>query len=137
MKKLLKLCLLIVACFFMSACGKNGYQELTYHELMNKLEDKNNFVLTLEAASCINCEIFKGTITEITRKYNISVYYIDLDELSEEEESNLKKMFSYTGTPTTINIVNGIEKNSLSRIIGASDYASIKDKLISWGYIKE
>ena len=137
MKKLYLITLLIISSFFMSACSKNGYKELSYKELIKKIENKDNFVLTLEAASCINCEIFKGTMTEITSKYKITTYYIDLDKLNEEEEKELRTLFSYTGTPTTVNIVEGMEKNSLSRIIGSSDYITIKEKLISWNYIKE
>lgn len=129
--------LLIISCFFLSACSNKGYKELSYKELIKKVENKENFVLTLEAASCINCEMFKGTITEITEKYNIVTYYIDLDKLTEEEEENISKLFPYRGTPTTINIENGVEKNSLSRIIGASDYLKIKEKLVSWNYIEE
>lgn len=137
MKKLSEIFLLIITCFFMTACSKGEYRELTYKDLMDKFSKEDSFVLTIEAASCINCDMFKDTITEIANKYNIIVYYIDLDKLSSEEENTLKAMFHYTGTPTTINIVKGTESKSSSRIIGRSDYIKIKEKLINWGYIKE
>ena len=54
-----------------------------------------------------------------------------------DERVEIKKYFDYVGTPTTINIVDGIEKNNLSRIDGADDYISVKEKLVNWGYIEE
>ena len=49
----------------------------------------------------------------------------------------LKSMFDFTGTPTNINIVDGKENTASPRIRGRSDYLEIKNRLISWGYIKE
>ena len=137
MKKICKLFCMIFMCFFITACGNVGYKELSYKQLMSKLSNKEDFVLTISSASCINCEMFKGTINDIVNKYEIVTYYIDLDDFTQEERTELKKHFDYVGTPTTINIVDGVEKNNLSRIDGADDYISVKEKLVNWGYIKE
>lgn len=137
MKKICKLFCMIFMCFFITACGKVGYKELSYKQLMSKLSNKEDFVLTISSASCINCEMFKGTINDIVNKYEIVTYYIDLDDFTSDERTEIKKYFDYVGTPTTINIVDGVEKNNLSRIDGADDYISVKEKLINWGYIKE
>ena len=137
MKKISLIILLIISSFFISACNKGSYEELNYKQLMKKIEKEESFVLTLGAASCINCEIFRETIEEINKKYKITTYYIDLDKLDEDQSETIKKLFPFSGTPTTINIVKGKEKNILSRIVGAKDYITVKEKLISWNYIKE
>ena len=81
--------------------------------------------------------ICKDTITDIIKKYNVTIYYIDLDKVNDTEYGMLKSMFDFTGTPTTINIVEGKENTASPRIRGRSDYLEIKNRLISWGYIKE
>lgn len=135
--KVLKIFLSVIICFILSGCSKGSYKELTYQELMNKIDNKDSFVITLGAGSCINCDMFKDTIEEVNKKYKITTYYIDLDKLNEEEEGKLKSIFDFTGTPTTINLIEGVENSSLPRIKGRSDYLEIKEKLIKWGYIKE
>ena len=137
MKNKIKIMLVIIACILLTACKKDNYVELSYKELNKKIENKDSFVLTISAKSCINCEIFKDTIKEINKKYNITTYYIDLDKLTSDEENTLKQLYLYTGTPTTINIISGKEENKLNRIIGSSDYLTIKERLINWSYIKE
>lgn len=137
MKRMVLIILLVISSFFISACSKGSYKEITYEELNKKMEKEESFILTLSAASCINCEVFKDTMTEINNKYKITTYYIDLDKLNEEQYEKIKKLFVFNGTPTTVNIVNGKENNLLSRIVGSSDYVKIKEKLINWNYIKE
>lgn len=129
--------LIIMLCFILTACSKGSYKELNYQELMKKLDNKESFIITLEAGSCINCEMFKETMDEITKKYKVTTYYIDLDKLNDEEAGKIHSIFDFTGTPTTINLIEGKENPSLPRIKGRSDYLEIKEKLIKWGYIKE
>lgn len=137
MKKTFKVFLIMIGCLLLSACSKGSYKEVTYEELMNKFSNKDSFIITLEAGSCINCDMFKDTITDIIKKYNVTIYYIDLDKVNDAEYGMLKSMFDFTGTPTTINIVEGKENTASPRIRGRSDYLEIKNRLISWGYIKE
>ncbi|MEG2028835.1 MAG: hypothetical protein RR050_03020, partial [Bacilli bacterium] len=84
------------------------------------------------------CDQFKLTLEEINKKYHINIKYIDIYKLENEPQKieKIKKLFPYTGTPTTINIIDGKEQNNLSRIDGARDYIDTKEKLIKWGYIK-
>ena len=89
------------------------------------------------ATSCTHCDKFKLTLAEVKKRYKVTFYYIDVDKLSAEEESKLKSNFPYTGTPTTVNIIDGVEVNSQSRIDGSLDYCVVKKRLLKWGYIKE
>ena len=134
----MKKVILLVIVFLLTGCvTDNGYTEISYKELLEKLDNQENFVLTIEATGCSYCEKFEKTIVEINKKYSLDIKYIDMAKLNEEEKKYIKSIFPYTGTPTTINIVNGQEENSLSRIEGAKDYSYVKEKLIKWGYIEE
>ena len=86
----------------------NCFDDKTFIELKNNLNKKSKFAKTLKEAFALS-----------------------------NKNTEIKKYFDYVGTPTTINIVDGVEKNNLSRIDGADDYISVKEKLINWGYIKE
>lgn len=136
--------IIYIICFFiislcLCGCGKtkDSVTEISFEKLNQKIENKESFILMIGAKSCSHCDMFKITLSEIIKKYKVTIYYIDVDNLSTEEKSELKNQFPYTGTPTTINIVNGIETNSQSRIDGALDYGIVKKRLIKWGYIKE
>ena len=115
----------------------NNYKEIKYKELIKKIDNKENFVLTLSSTTCPNCLDFKETIKQVNNKYDIKTYYINFDKLNNEEKAKIDELFPFTGTPTTVNVVNGKEQNELSRIVGSSNYLAIKEKLISWNYIKE
>ena len=138
MKKI-KYILPLLILLFLCGCtkDKSPVKELSYTKLNEKLENKEDFILMIGATSCTHCDKFKLTLAEVKKRYKVTFYYIDVDKLSSEEESKLKSNFPYTGTPTTVNIINGVEVNSQSRIDGSLDYGVVKKRLIKWGYIKE
>lgn len=139
MKKIYKILMVLLLILTVSGCKNSvGYSKISYNDLMKKLENKDSFILMIGSSECPHCDSFKLTLEEINKKYSIDVQYIDILEITDQSNiSNLKSHFPYTGTPTTINIVNGVERNSLDRIEGTDDYLDVKNKLVKWGYIKE
>lgn len=129
--------ILVFVVFLYGLKSASPVTEISFTELEQKIENKESFMLMIGAKTCPHCEKFKETITDVKKQYQFTLYYIDIDKLSDEQKSELKSHFPYTGTPTTINVVDGIEKNPQSRIDGALEYSIIKKRLISWGYIKE
>lgn len=139
--KSIKILLTLIFIFMVTGCfnkGK-GYTEISYEALMKKLDNKESFILMIGSSNCTHCDEFKLTLEEINKKYSINVQYIDIYKIKDDAEklANLKKISPYSGTPTTVNIVDGKEETILSRIEGSRDYSDTKDKLIKWGYIKE
>ena len=132
-----KLFVLIVAVFMLTGCFANKtYDEVSYKELNNMLDKKENFILFIGSSTCSACARYEVTLNEVIRKYGTDVKYIDLSKLSETEESSLISEFPITGTPTTVFIEDGDEKDTHNRIEGAAKSSKIIDKFKENEYIK-
>ena len=71
----------------------------------------------------------------MANKHKIDIYYIDVDLLSEEENTELKKYINFTSTPTTVFFKNGEETSVATRINGDASREKIEKKLKSNGFI--
>lgn len=132
-----KLIILLLPFLFFCGCSEKKYKEITLKTLEQKVEKKETFILMIGAASCTHCKGYKSTINEVIKDYNITIYYIDVDKLTETENSRLKKIASYKGTPTTVFLTKGKEESTYTRIIGERDYDYVVNKLKKNGYIKK
>lgn len=135
MKKRIVFLGLLFLCLF--GCSKSTYNEITYQELKNMVEQKESFVLFIGAESCSHCKNYKTTINQVIKEYKVDIKYIDIDKLTEEENSYLNNLVSYRGTPTTVFITKGQEESSYNRISGDHDYDYVVNKLEKNGYIKK
>lgn len=139
MKKLSKIFLAVILLFSLTACSNKSYKEISLIEFKEKMANKDSFVLFIGRVNCSHCVDYKKTINKIISKYNIDIYYIDVDpeKMSEAEINEFNSLTNYGGsTPTTIFINNGIEDNVYNRIVGALPYNTIVNKLKDQGYIK-
>lgn len=112
------------------------YKEISYKELTNMLNQKQSFILFIGSDTCSACSSYKETLNEVISKYGTDVKYIDLHKLSEKEESDVISQFPITGTPTTVFITNGKEKDTYNRIVGNAKNSKIVEKFKENGYIK-
>lgn len=114
--------------------GKGNLIELSYNDIKEKIENKENFVLCVSRTTCSHCADYKPKLKEVAKENNINIYYIDVDKYDEEEFSNL---ISFDGsTPTTIFIKNGEEETTSNRINGDVSKSKIIEKLKSNGFIE-
>lgn len=118
---------------------KQTYIELSYKEVIEKINSKDKFALFIGSSECSHCTIFKGTINSVIKDYNIKIYYIDLSKLNDDEYAYLHSNFSFSATPTTIVIENGKEygQKSAYGIVGAKGYDYVVERLKKAGVIKE
>lgn len=137
MKKGLLIVVMAMVIFCLSGCGKTTYDEISYSELNNMLEAKDDFVLFIGSETCSACASYKITLNKIIEKYHTDIKYLDISKLSDKESSELQSRFPFTGTPTTVFITDGVEKNTYNRISGNEKYSSVLKKLIKNGYIEE
>lgn len=134
----MKKCILLLLPFLiLCGCSKKEYQEITMETLLKKVEQKESFILFIGATSCTHCTSYKSTINEVVKDYDITIYYIDVDTLNSTQNSTLKSLTPYQGTPTTVFIKNGKEESTYQRIIGERDYDYVVNKLKRNGYIKK
>lgn len=134
----MKKILLIIGIIFLSACSSvKTYDEISYKQLNKMLDNKNNFVLFIGSSKCSHCKEYEVTLNEIIKKYNLDIKYIDISKLSEEEYSELTSKFPISGTPTTIFIEKGEEKDTYNRIVGSVKYSKVLEKLKENNYVKD
>lgn len=115
MKKVLILLttIMIVA---LTGCKYVGYKNISYEELTTKLNNNESFVFVIGSRDCRACTTYKGTMEEIMKDYDVSIYFIEIADLNEED---------------------GKEKTTYDRIVGAADYETVKNALIKYNMIKE
>ena len=116
--------------------GKSYLNEIKYDKVMEKIDAKDSFVLLLSQTTCSHCMDFKPKLAKVAKDYKIEIYYLETNLLSDEEHDELKKHFSFTGTPTTVFVINGEEKTAATRIEGDASEEKIIRKLKSNGFIK-
>ena len=116
---------------------ENRLIELTYDELSEKINNKETFILVITQTDCSHCEEYKPVLKQVLFDYDITAYEIDQKKISEEEKNNLKNIANISGTPTTVFIVNGEERQTSDRLVGSASRSKIIDRLKAMGYINE
>lgn len=110
---------------------------ISYKELVEKMENNEDFVLYIGKEGCSACEEFNPKFTKIISKYKIKVYYLDLATYTDEELKYVTSNISFTGTPTVVFMIKGKDSlNSDTKIVGNISEDRIITKLKNRGYIK-
>lgn len=110
------------------------YQELTYEDYTEKINKKESFIILLYQTGCSHCESFEPKLNRIIKYYNLSIYALNLANLSDKEYEIVKNKTFISGTPTTVYIENGSYK---SKIVGDKDEQTIIDFLVDSDYLEE
>ncbi len=133
---LISIFVVVVGCFVLSSIFENEYlKEIKYSDIIKKIDNKDSFVLLLSQTTCSHCIDFKPKLASVAKKYKLEVYYLETDLLDDKTRNELKTYFSYSGTPTTVFVINGEEKTAATRINGDATEEKIISKLKSNGFI--
>ena len=138
MKKLGLLVLSLVFVILLTGCGKKGYTEISYSDLNKKVENNETFALFIGKTSCTACDTFKGVLNDLYAKEyakEATIYYIDLDNLSDSEKVEFQSKYYYDATPTVTIIVEG-KFSSLNSVTGSDKYNEMISKMIDKGLLK-
>ena len=54
--------------------------ELDYHNLENKINNKESFVVCISRTTCSHCNDYKPKLRKVANKYKINIYYTDIDK---------------------------------------------------------
>lgn len=119
--------ILIGAIIFDVTTSKSYFKEIKYDNLIEKVNNKDSFVLLVSQTICDHCKNYKPLLREVADDNKVMVYYIEVDLLTKEQQKEFKKLFSFSGTPMTIFVKNGNEETTANRINGAAS----KDKIIA------
>lgn len=110
------------------------YKEITYTELNKKRENKDDFILYIHQTGCRACNNFSPTLKSVINANKVTVYALNLTNLSEEESQKFD--ISIIGTPTIIFFKDGEEESETTRLVGVKTSKVLTNKLKNMGYIK-
>ena len=79
---------------------------------------------------------YKPTVEKVSKNYKLTIYYLETNLMSKKESEKFKKYITYSGTPTTVFIIDGEEKTVANRLDGAVEESKLIEKLKSNGFIK-
>lgn len=117
---------------------KNKLIELNVDEVIEKINNKESFVLCISQTECEHCNNFKPKLKKIVSEYKIDIFYIDINKYEQEDVNKFKKEITFDGnTPVTAFIINGEEPSASTRINGDVKYSKIIDKFKKFGFIEQ
>lgn len=126
----------IIVWYSTSIYNKN-FIELSYDEILEKVNNKDDFILCVSASECTHCKSYKPKLKKISNDYNVKIYYTDIDKFDDNDYDEFKNKFSFDGgTPTTIFFKEGEEKTTATRIEGDISIEKTIDKLKKNGFIE-
>lgn len=138
MRKILLYIVLGISFLMLSGCGSkyNGYEIITYNQFEQIKSNKETFPLVIGSSTCSACESYKITMEAFIKKYDVKVYFIDLDALTDEERQKFNLEISFDSTPTTVFYKEGNLTQSYNRLVGAGNIQDVKKIFTQNGYIK-
>ena len=88
MKKWLCLFCVILSITFITACSKyTTYEEVSFDTVIEMLENKQSFILFIGSSNCSHCATYEPKLNSVIKEYQVKVYFIDVNKLSETENS--------------------------------------------------
>lgn len=136
MKKILLLISIVLLAVV--GCSSSNLKEISYNKFKSMIDKKESFIVYIGQEGCSACAAFSPTFKEVLKEYNITAYYINITDLSNDEMSSLKDVVSFTGTPTVAFITKGVDEGILTHITdGGISKEELVDRLKTFDYIKE
>ena len=133
MKKIAMIFLLLLT---VTACSSSYLSKLNYKKLTTKLDNKESFVLYLTNEDESGLTL-KNTLTTVCKDNNIKCFYLNTDNLKEDELDSLKEKITFEDSNIIVFIKKGKENTVLARIddvyISAKD---LKEELKNQEYLK-
>ena len=111
--------------------GEAGLHELTYAEYQEKIDNKEQFVVIIERATCSHCVDYMPVAESFADDNELPLYYIDTDKFNEDDWTKFEKSITFLkekngdwGTPTTV-VQAGRE--TVAYIEGVADVEQLTD----------
>ena len=132
MKK--KILLIITILLLATACSSSYLKKINLNTLNEKISNEESFVLYLteedEAGNTL-----RNTLLKVAKELNIQTFYLNTNNLNDEELENLKENFYFEDSNIIVFVKNGSEETVLARIddpyISAND---LQAELITQGF---
>lgn len=117
--------------------NKDYLIDITYDEYLEKVNNKDTFVLYVKQTNCSHCISFTPKFKELLSEYKVTAYSLNLTNMTEEEYNSFDNDLNVSGTPTIMFFEKGVELGTFSRIVGEKSNEYIINKLKLYDYIKQ
>lgn len=113
--------------------------KLNYNQYVDMQNSGEAFAFIVESATCVHCQNFMPVVKKFANNNEVYVYYIDLNELSEEDYTAFLQSNTFFeenenwGTPTTL-IINGHEVSD--SLVGETTEDKFKEFLVKNGIME-
>ena len=132
MKK--KILLIITILLLATACSSSYLKKINLNTLNEKISNEESFVLYLTENDEVG-NTLRNTLLKVAKELNIQTFYLNTNNLNDEELENLKENFYFEDSNIIVFVKNGSEETVLARIddpyIGAND---LQAELITQGF---
>lgn len=108
--------------------------EITFNELENMINNKEDFILLISQTNCSHCINFKPILIKTLEDNNIKAYDFNLTNITKHDYNKFVSKFNVTKTPTILFFIKGIEQNT-SRIVGGKDQEELEKVFINLGFL--
>lgn len=131
MNKKILLLLIFMLLIFITACQKitpitletgdySTYIEINSDELVEKLNNQDDFFLYISSVTCTSCAEFKPILDEVIAKNKVKIYKIEAGEFFKPDNHYI----CYQFTPTIVIIDNGQELIKIDAVDEAKTFES-------------
>ena len=132
MKK--KILLIITILLLATACSSSYLKKINLNTLNKKISNEESFVLYLTENDEVG-NTLRNTLLKVAKELNIQTFYLNTNNLNDEELENLKENFYFEDSNIIVFVKNGSEETVLARIddpyIGANE---LQAELITQGF---
>ena len=129
--------LLLISCFVLfKSLTKNNLTEISMKKYYELIDNKESFIIEVMKDDCSHCIAFRPKLIEVTNKYNIDVYYINVGKLNSADYKKFMKDANVDGTPTLIFYEDGYEETEAARIVGNASTTKLIEKFKENNIIK-
>ena len=129
MKKVL---LVLFVLLSLTACNKKfskGQVVTAYaDEVLEKLENKESFIVYVGYDDCQSCKEFKPILNQLIENYDITIYYLPTDDKQTEDQLNeiqYNYFYRMYWTPTTYIVEDG-------EVIAIKEQLIEYEELVEW-----
>ena len=100
--------------------------DIDYSQFTDLVAKEDKSIVLVGRPTCSHCVAFKPIITKVANDYEVEVYYLNTDEITNETDfNNLWDFIEASGTPTTVIVGN-------DKLISSREGELPREELVNW-----
>lgn len=119
--------------------GEAGMHQVDYNGYRELVDSDEPFIFVIERTNCGYCQMYMPILEEVVNEKNISIYYINTEEVDSEDIAKLEEENKYLrthsdwGTPTTLFMKGENILDALGGYVEKDSFLSFIDGKVVYG----